>query len=537
LEFPEKQGKIIIKFNSETFHQGFVNSSQAIPSYMSDFYSPSSFDVRSTEQRDLRAPIALSMGRGTAVGLLRALAFMVLDVLSLFLAWEMALFASNRLEQWQHIPAFELSKFWQPILVTTIVTLLAAGLYSERESRRNFLRLLRSLALVQVMLAAIVFFDQAARWPSVPRVLEAWFGSLGLMALFSLLFVPLGRSIAESIITMLRRRGTVTRPIFLIGTRRDRTIARIALKLSSNREFKIIGQLNLLDEIGLDLSNELERHHWQQLLRQIVERGVGEVFICSWPLIKDPMELYWSLKLEGIHLRILPIGLEVPHQAPSMEMIGDLLTIQFHPPALVGYDFWTKRLFDIVVASLILLLGSPIYLLLALAIKLDSPGPIFFKQTRVGLKGRHIKVWKFRTMVVNADLLMRELEARNEIKGGVLFKMKNDPRITKVGKVLRRYSLDELPQAINVLIGDMSLVGPRPLPLRDVEKFKPHHHLRHNVMPGITGLWQVSGRSDIKDFEDAFRLDMSYIENWSLGLDFQILLKTIRVVFGSKGAY
>ncbi|MDY7013324.1 MAG: sugar transferase [Cyanobacteriota bacterium] len=514
---------------------------------MPDFHSSSSSHIRSTEQRDLRAPLSLSMGRGTAAGLLRTLAFIVLDAISLSLAWKTALWLTDRAEGSPRLLSIELFQSLPPILIITIVTLLAAGLYNERESRRNFLRLLRSLALVQVMLAAIAFLDRSAPFASVPQFLEIWSASLGGLALFSLLFVPLGRWMAESTITMLRRRGTVTRPIFLIGTWRDRWVTRIALKLSSNREFKIVGQLNLWEEVGLNLSNPDICYHWQHLIRHIADRGVGEVFVCTWPLIQNPkddidlywslMELYWSLKLEGIHLRILPVSLDVPHQAPVMEMIGDLLTIQFHPPALVGYDFWTKRLFDIAVASLILLLGSPIYLLLALAIKLDSPGPIFFKQTRVGLKGKYIKVWKFRTMVANADQLMKELEASNEIKGGVLFKMKEDPRITKVGKFLRRYSLDELPQAINVLIGEMSLVGPRPLPLRDVENFAPRHHFRHNVMPGITGLWQVSGRSDIKDFEDAFRLDMSYVENWSLGLDFQILLKTIQVVLGSKGAY
>jgi lipopolysaccharide/colanic/teichoic acid biosynthesis glycosyltransferase len=140
-------------------------------------------------------------------------------------------------------------------------------------------------------------------------------------------------------------------------------------------------------------------------------------------------------------------------------------------------------------------------------------------------------------MVINADQLMKELEAKNEIKGGILFKMKDDPRITKVGKVLRQYSLDELPQLINVLRGQMSLVGPRPLPLRDVEGFAAHHFARQNVLPGITGLWQVSGRSDIIDFENAFRLDVMYINNWSLLLDFQILWKTVQVVLKRKGAY
>ncbi|MBA3923852.1 MAG: sugar transferase, partial [Nostocaceae cyanobacterium] len=180
---------------------------------------------------------------------------------------------------------------------------------------------------------------------------------------------------------------------------------------------------------------------------------------------------------------------------------------------------------------------SPLYLCIALLIKLDSPGPIFYKQTRIGLHGHPFKVWKFRTMVMNADKLQKELEARNEMQDGVLFKMKDDPRITTLGKFLRRYSLDEIPQLFNVLFGEMSLVGPRPLPTRDVEKFSKHHFIRHEILPGITGLWQVSGRSDIIDFEKVIRLDVTYMENWSLSLDLQILLQTVRVILEKKGAY
>jgi lipopolysaccharide/colanic/teichoic acid biosynthesis glycosyltransferase len=140
-------------------------------------------------------------------------------------------------------------------------------------------------------------------------------------------------------------------------------------------------------------------------------------------------------------------------------------------------------------------------------------------------------------MYINADKLQKELEARNEMQDGVLFKMKDDPRITKVGKFLRRSSLDELPQFFNVLLGEMSLVGPRPLPIRDVQKFSEHHFIRQEVLPGITGLWQVSGRSNITSFEEVVRLDTFYIENWSIWLDLQILLRTAIVLLQKQGAY
>jgi exopolysaccharide biosynthesis polyprenyl glycosylphosphotransferase len=183
------------------------------------------------------------------------------------------------------------------------------------------------------------------------------------------------------------------------------------------------------------------------------------------------------------------------------------------------------------------MLSFPIYIAIAIAIKLDSPGTVFYRQTRIGLHGQQFKVWKFRTMRSDAEKLQKELEALNETKDGIIFKIKDDPRITRIGKFLRRYSLDELPQLFNVILGEMSIVGPRPLPTRDVDKFAEHHFIRHEVLPGITGLWQISGRSDILDFEQVINLDLNYIENWSLRLDFEILLKTVMVVLKKEGAY
>jgi exopolysaccharide biosynthesis polyprenyl glycosylphosphotransferase len=218
-------------------------------------------------------------------------------------------------------------------------------------------------------------------------------------------------------------------------------------------------------------------------------------------------------------------------------MLSGVPTIKFSPPLITGFDFRVKRVVDFLASALLIILISPLFLLLAIIIKLDSPGSIFYKQERAGLHSGRFKALKFRTMHVNADQIQKELEARNEMQDGVLFKMKDDPRITRVGKFLRRSSLDELPQLFNVLFGEMSLVGPRPLPLRDVQKFSEHHFIRHEVLPGITGLWQVSGRSDIISFEEVVRLDTFYIENWSLWLDLKILVRTALVLLQRKGAY
>jgi lipopolysaccharide/colanic/teichoic acid biosynthesis glycosyltransferase len=172
---------------------------------------------------------------------------------------------------------------------------------------------------------------------------------------------------------------------------------------------------------------------------------------------------------------------------------------------------------------------------IGIAIRATSPGPIFFVQRRSTLRGRTFNMAKFRTMVANAEEIRDELDARNEVSGPV-FKMKDDPRITPVGRWLRRYSLDELPQLVNVLLGQMSLVGPRPLPQRDFDQLEEWHRKRYLVLPGITGLWQVSGRSEL-DFDDLVRLDFLYLERWSVALDLTILLKTVPAVLTRRGAF
>jgi exopolysaccharide biosynthesis polyprenyl glycosylphosphotransferase len=202
-------------------------------------------------------------------------------------------------------------------------------------------------------------------------------------------------------------------------------------------------------------------------------------------------------------------------------------------------DDWrllTKRLIDILGSIALLVVLAPLFALVALLIKLDSPGSVFFTQERIGFNKRRFKLIKFRTMANGADQQQALLEHLNEVEGPV-FKIKNDPRVTCLGKFLRRFSIDELPQLFNVLKGDMSLVGPRPLPVRDVQRIDvTSHKRRFSIKPGITCLWQVNGRSDI-GFDDWVLLDLEYIDRWSLGLDLRILLKTIPAVLKGPGAY
>jgi len=472
-------------------------------------------------QLDLRAPLIGKLRQGIYIGWLRVLVLVFLDSAMLSLAWLLANYFGRPIHSLHSLGDI----FYQSqgllllIIISYLGILAASGLYSTDDRRRSFLNLLKALTLGQIILVNIAFIYEPDFVLYRSTFLLAWI--LSIVLVFS------ERFLIHSIIVYLRSCGQLRQTVFLLGNPEDLEKARQRLEQSA--QFQIKGEA--------DLSVRSNPEQWQQTLTMLQNSGINEVFICSWHSIPDPIFLFWDLRDAGIDLRVLPIRLELPSQWSEIKMIDGLTTIRFRTPPIIGGDFWIKRCFDLVASVVILLLISPLMLGIALAIKLDSPGSVFYKQERGGLKGKHFKVWKFRTMVANAAELQRELEAKNEMPGGVLFKLKDDPRITRVGRFLRRYSLDELPQLFNVVFGQMSLVGPRPLPLRDVERFKEHHQIRQEVLPGITGLWQISGRSNVEDSEDVFRFDMTYIQNWSLSLDIRILFETVRVVLFHEGAY
>ncbi|MCH3923218.1 sugar transferase [Limosilactobacillus sp.] len=195
-----------------------------------------------------------------------------------------------------------------------------------------------------------------------------------------------------------------------------------------------------------------------------------------------------------------------------------------------------KRLFDIVAASIAVVILSPVFLIIAICIKVDDPkGPVFYSQTRVGKDGRLFKMYKFRSMVTNADELLEKLRSQNEVNGA-MFKMKNDPRITRVGRVIRKYSLDELPQLVNVVGGSMSIVGPRPPLTSEVAEYTDYDKQRLMVKPGATGMWQVGGRNDV-DFDEMVELDLTYIQERSIWLDLKIMFETVKIMIKPNGAY
>lgn len=245
--------------------------------------------------------------------------------------------------------------------------------------------------------------------------------------------------------------------------------------------------------------------------------------------------LGWELAARNIGLIMAPALTDIAGPRIHTQQVAGLPLIHVTTPSLDAGQRVAKRLFDVVVSGLLIVAVSPVLVVLFIVIKMDSRGPVLFQQERVGIGGSHFKMLKFRSMVVDAEARLAELSHRNE-GNGVLFKMKNDPRITRVGGFLRRYSLDELPQLFNIFNGTMSLVGPRPPLPKEVAAYEHDVRRRLLVKPGLTGLWQVSGRSDLS-WQDSVRLDLYYVENWSLAGDLVIILKTFRAVMGSSGAY
>jgi exopolysaccharide biosynthesis polyprenyl glycosylphosphotransferase len=247
-------------------------------------------------------------------------------------------------------------------------------------------------------------------------------------------------------------------------------------------------------------------------------------------------ELSWELENLDVDLLVAPGVVDVAGPRLHMRPVAGLPLIHVEKPQYHGAKRFQKRAFDIAFSGLALLFGLPLLLLIALAVKLTSRGPVFYRQERIGLDGKPFEMIKFRTMVVGADAMLEEVAHLNESDSGVLFKIRKDPRVTPLGRFLRKYSLDELPQFINAFTGEMSVVGPRPPLESEVASYDDHTMRRLLVKPGITGLWQVSGRSDLS-WEDSVRLDMFYVENWSIMADIVIALKTARVVFNHSGSY
>jgi len=357
---------------------------------------------------------------------------------------------------------------------------------------------------------------------------------IGLMLIISIVLVFGERFAWHKYMGHLRSQGRLTYRALILGANEE--AARIAEALQPKASgFAPIGviQTNGGSWGGhtLPLLGDVSR-----LSEILAATGVECVFIASSAVSPELMKrVLRQVRRHDVDVRVSANMTEILASRLTLHPVGSLLALSLQPVRLTGFKAAAKRTFDLALGSLIVLLASPFLLLVAAAIKLTSRGPVLFKQERVGRDARPFTIYKFRTMVHDAESRLSELETRNEASGP-LFKIKNDPRITSVGKLLRRYSIDEVPQLLNVLRGEMSLVGPRPPLAREVAAYEDWHMDRLEVRPGMTGLWQVGRRTDWS-FDDYVRLDLFYIENWSTAYDIYLLLKTIPAVFKGRGNF
>ena len=415
---------------------------------------------------------------------------------------------------------------WLPFLtVITVLVFWRAGLYAERERRAGFGRIVASLVLVAVV--TMIF--------AVGTGHE--FGTYGLAptaVVLTSIFIGLLRGSYDVITGDLLKFAGIRRRAILVGT--GEGVARLRRSLGASRagiDYDFVGAISTSsDGAGLRVLGRLS-----SLPAVLAKHDVDELIVTDSDFNdRELVEIVEQAHRRGVKVRVAPRATELLIERHGEYVPGQGIPLfELRPPVFAGVDWIVKRGFDLAVSAVVAIVGFPIWMLIALAIKLGSPGPVFYRDRRVGLSEREFDMLKFRTMRADAEALQAQLEQENEAEGA-LFKIRDDPRVTRVGHVLRRFSLDEIPQVLNVLRGEMSLVGPRPLPVRDFELLEPWHRKRYLVLPGMTGLWQIAGRSSL-GFDDLVRLDFYYLEHWSIWLDISILLKTVPAVLGSRGAY
>jgi len=351
------------------------------------------------------------------------------------------------------------------------------------------------------------------------------------------LFLGLSRLVKRMVRRHLRRRGLGVDRLLIVGAGEiGRTVMRNIVAHPA-LGYHIVGFVDDAPEKGgTDIGRFKALGSTANIPRLVKEMAIDEVIITlPWMYHRKIVSIIAQCEREKVRVRIVPDIFQMTLSHLDVEDLGGVPMIGVKEVTITRAQQLTKRTIDIVLSSVGLVLLLPLFLLLAVAVKLDSSGPVFFRQIRVGKGERLFACFKFRSMHEGADAKKSELRNLNEADG-VFFKIRNDPRITRVGRFLRRTSLDELPQLFNVLMGHMSVVGPRPAPPDEVQRYLAWHKRRLEVPPGMTGLWQVSGRSELT-FDEMVLLDLYYIENWSPLLDLQIMLRTLPTVITGEGAY
>jgi exopolysaccharide biosynthesis polyprenyl glycosylphosphotransferase len=460
-----------------------------------------------------------------------AVALLVLDYAAVVLA---DLTAQTQLDQakagFQHNVGLFRAVVFALLPVAWLIVLWGNGGYDRRYlgiGTDEFKRVSRA----SLVMAAVVSFTAFSLKKDVSRL------SVAVALVGAAVYISLLRYLARRVLHLLRRRGVATHRMLLLGTLNEALEVYSAITRNPSAGMTPIG-IHLTEGYPppRHLDTPVPVHSGREVVPLVLEVGADTVAVCG-SVSAEPGELRrlaWQLEGTGVDLIVAPQLTDIAGPRVHIRPVEGLPLLYVEEPTLSGVAWLVKNLMDRVLAALGLLITLPLLLIIALAIRLSDRGPVFFRQRRVGREGKTFSVWKFRTMYVDAEERLAALVDQNE-SDGLLFKIRNDPRVTPVGGFLRASSLDELPQLINVLLGEMSLVGPRPLPAEDGD-FLGDVRRRLLVRPGITGLWQVSGRSDLS-WDDAVRLDLYYVDNWSLTFDLTILWRTVGVVLRSKGAY
>ncbi len=421
----------------------------------------------------------------------------------------------------QHVDTpFEPYVWLYLILIPAAPLILEAqGFYSRpvRSSRRATLWILfKSCLIMSLGITLALFF---ARQGTTARLIPIWFG--GIAFAFLLFKDELVRFVTRSKLT----EGKYRRRFLLVGTRDETTRMKFDLKKHSQEEIELI------------LERDLGEMAISELVELLHEHSINGVIVgARYANFEQVEQVIHACELEGVEVLLVAEFFRPQISRTSFDDFYGRPVLVFRTTPGGSWQMVLKQVLDFVLALLMLVLLLPLFVLVGLLIKITSPGPILFRQERSGLNGRPFTMYKFRTMVTNAEQLKHELAAMNEMSGPV-FKVTNDPRVTPIGRALRKFSLDEFPQLYNVLRSEMSLVGPRPLPVDEVKRFHDLAHRRRlSVKPGLTCLWQVRGRNNVCDFRDWVRLDLEYIDNWSFWLDLKILCRTVPIVLTGSGA-
>lgn len=425
-------------------------------------------------------------------------------------------------------------QYWElslAVAVLWIVVLWLEGLYDVERLAWDFAQAPRVARAFALGLVALIMLTFVLKLPGLSRtwLLLMWFGST--------VIVSLGRWILQRWLAAQHRRGTWVYRTLVLGTNAEAARLVQILQESHGHGLLPIGCLSEGGHTAQPVANGLTVLGAASEAAKVVERfGVDVVIIASSAFDHDSMaQMIADLRCAPVRTHISSGLFEVLTSRILVREIAGVPLITVKRIGFTPLQRAIKRLFDVGVAGAIVVLGLPLWACVGLLVKLSSRGPLFYRQRRVGMDGQPFEMYKFRSMVDGAEQMVDALSSVNEAEGP-LFKMRHDPRVTSWGRFMRRHSIDEFPQLINVLKGDMSLVGPRPPLPAETEAYEADHWRRLEVPPGMTGLWQVSGRSDLS-FDEMVRLDLFYIENWSVGFDIALMLRTIPAVVMARGAY